>query len=379
MENSDSIFIAAGDPSADGPGKNLIEEILRLCPGLEVFGLGGPRMQAAGLEPLVDHRELAVLGFWEIVPKIAFFRALLRRSAAEILRRRPRAIILIDYPGFNLRLVKKVKSLGIPIIYYVSPQVWAWGGRRVELIRETVDMMLVIFPFEEEFYRRQGIKARFVGHPIVDRFRDIPDKAACRERMGIDGETPLIVLLPGSRTQEVRRMLPTMAKAAGIINRYVDRAAFLVAGIESVDRAAYHRTPGMRGIEAVFDRTPELIQAADFVITSSGTATIETAYFMKPMVVIYKTGFLSYQIAKRMVTLDSIAMVNIVAGRGIVPELIQAEATGHNIAREVVGILRDRERYDRIVEDLRDVRNKLGEGNAAQRAADAIREVASPC
>jgi lipid-A-disaccharide synthase len=163
MSVKDSIFISAGDPSADFPGKNLIDEIVRACPNYEMFGLGGPLMQKSGLTPLVDHTELALLGFWEVVPKYFFFRNLLQRSARLIREKKPKAVILIDYPGFNLRLAARVKHLGIPIIYYISPQVWAWGKRRIKKIRRLIDLMMVIFPFEEDFYKQHGLKVQFTG------------------------------------------------------------------------------------------------------------------------------------------------------------------------------------------------------------------------
>jgi lipid-A-disaccharide synthase len=232
MSGNGSIFISAGDPSADFPGKNLIGEIKRACPEIEIPGLGGPLMQEAGLQPLTNHKKLAVLGFWEVIPRCFFFRRLLEQSVDLIKEKRPKAIILIDYPGFNLRLAARVKPLGIPIIYYISPQVWAWGEKRIRTIRELVDLMLVIFPFEEEFYQKHGIPAKFTGHPIMDRFKSIPDKETCRERVapGVDGK--IIVLLPGSRIQEVKRMLPVMAASTEIIRRKINNVRFIVAAVE---------------------------------------------------------------------------------------------------------------------------------------------------
>ena len=379
MGNKDSIFISAGDPSADFPGRNLIDEMRRVCPGLDVFGLGGPLMQAAGLTPLADHRQLAIMGFWEVAPRFFFFRDLLHRAAAAIAERQPKAIIMIDYPGFNLRLAKRVRHLGIPIIYYVSPQVWAWGKRRLKTIKDNVDLMLVIFPFEETFYRKHGVTARFTGHPIVDRFRSFPDKAACRAKVGAEETKRLIALLPGSRLQEVRRMLPVMVEAAQIIKREMREASFIVAGVADIERGFYENIIGREDLAVSFGMTPEIIHGADLVITSSGTATIETAYFATPMVIIYKTGFVTYQIARRLIALDVIGMVNIVAGKKIVPELIQAQANGPEIAWEAMAILGDPARYARMAADLRAVRDQLGAGDAARQAAAAIMEAARVC
>jgi len=379
MENNQSIFISAGDPSADFPGKNLIGELHRLCPDLNFFGLGGPLMQEAGLEALTNHEELAVMGFWEILPKLFFFRRLLQKTVDEIKNRQPKAVILIDYPGFNLRLAEKVKPLGIPIIYYISPQVWAWGKRRVHAIKKLIDLMLVIFPFEEAFYQEQGVSARFTGHPIIDRYRNIPDKAACRRLVSIGPDKKLIALLPGSRLQEVKRMLPTMVEAAAIVSGKLPEVEFVIAGVNNIDSDIYARIIGNRDISVIKGSTPELINAADLVITSSGTATIETAYFMTPMVVIYKTGFLTYQIARRLIELEFIGMVNIVAGRRAVPELIQNQATSANIASHALEIISNRDLYNRMVEDLRSVRDKLGPGEAGRIAAEAVKEAARLC
>jgi lipid-A-disaccharide synthase len=379
MDSNESIFISAGDPSADFPGKILIDEIRHACPDIYVFGLGGPLMQEAGLKPMADHTWLAVMGFLEIIPRFFFFRDLLKRTAAEIEARRPRAIVLMDYPGFNLRLAKRVRSLGIPIIYFISPQVWAWGARRIKTIKRVVDLMLVVFPFEEPFYRRHEISVRFVGHPIVDRYRSFPDKMACREKLNITSEQRLIALLPGSRLQEIRRMLPEMVKASALIAENIPEAVFVVAGVNHIDQVVYRRIMGDASISVIVDRTPEIINGADLVIASSGTATVETAFFATPMFVIYKTGFMTYQIAKRLVKLDSIGMVNIVAGRKIVPELIQREANAKAIADQAMDILGDTLRYNRMISDLVTVREQLGSGNTGRRVLAAIQETVRLC
>lgn len=379
MSSKGSIFISAGDPSADSPGKKLIDEILPVCPQLKISGLGGPLMQKAGLSALADYRQLAVLGFWEILPKYFFFRRLLAECARRIEQDRPRAIILMDYPGFNLRLAKKVKRLGIPIIYYISPQVWAWGKRRIKTIARTIDLMLVIFPFEEEFYRKQGVPCVYTGHPVADRFADIPDRIACRKKIGFDQADRVIGLLPGSRRQELYRMLPVMVETSDRIGREIENSKFVVAAVKSIDRDIYKKMIGNRNIEIVAGLTPEVMKGSDLIITASGTATVETAFFTTPMIIIYKTGSLTYQIAKRLVKLESIGMANIIAGKRVVPELIQGEATSAAIAGEAIDILSDSSKYERMKADLEDVRDKLGTGDSSKTAFDAIREVVPLC
>ena len=379
MESKKSIFISAGDPSADFPGKNLIAEIAKRCNDIEIFGLGGPLMQDVGLKPMADYRKLAVLGFWEIVPQFFYFRQLMNQCVAEIKKRQPRVIILLDYPGFNLRLARKVKSLGIPIVYYISPQVWAWGKKRVDHIRDLIDLMLVIFPFEEEFYHLKGIEARFVGHPLVDRYGEIPSQDICRKRLEVAENKRLIAILPGSRTQEVKRMLPAMVAATDKLNRNLPDYQYIIGAVQNVDQGLYKNIVGERKIDIVIGVTPCLMRAADLVITSSGTATIETAFFETPMVVIYKTGWLTYQIARQLIELDMIGMVNIVAGKKIVPELIQNEASPGNLAETVASILTDDKQYQDIKIELKKVCEKLGRGETGQRTLDAIMERVPLC
>ncbi|MFH1701005.1 MAG: lipid-A-disaccharide synthase [Candidatus Zixiibacteriota bacterium] len=375
MNDKKSIFISAGDPSADFPGKNLIEEIKRFDSNIDIFGLGGPMMQEAGLSSLADYKKLAILGFWEIIPQINFFRKLLNQSILEIEKKKPGAIVLIDYPGFNLRLARRIRRLGIPIIYYISPQVWAWGKNRVSQIKNLIDFMLVIFPFEEEFYQNHQIPVKFVGHPITDRYKDFPDAKTCRAKLKIESGKKLIALLPGSRIQEVKRMLPVMIKTARRLSQQKANLEFIVAGIDNVPLSIYDNIISDSGIKISIGETPGIINASDLVITSSGTATVETAFFGKPMVVIYKTGGLTYRIAKHLITLDSIAMINIIMGRKIVPELIQKDASVANITREAKLLLTDGEKYAGTVKELNLVREKLGEGGCGRRAFEAIMEI----
>lgn len=379
MGNNGWIFIAAGDPSADFPGKNLIDEIRRDCPDVGLFGLGGPLMQQAGLEAIADCRDLAVMGFFEVVPKLLFFRRLMTRAVKMIAERRPKAVILMDYPGFNLRLAERIKPLGIPIIYYISPQVWAWGKGRVAAIKRLIDLMLVIFPFEEKFFRGHGIEARFIDHPLVDRYRDIPDKASCRAKLGYGGSERIIAILPGSRIQEIKRMLPVMMGATDIIRDKVSDMRLILAAVPGIDIEIYRTFTGGREVEIRAGVTPEILSASDLVITSSGTATVEAAYFGTPMIVVYKTGFATYQIARRLVSVESIGMVNIIAGRKIVPELIQSAATAETIAVNALELLQDKSRYNAMARDLKSVRDALGSGNAGRNAWAAIRERVRLC
>jgi lipid-A-disaccharide synthase len=362
-----SIFISAGDPSGDIAGYHLLRNLHASDKTTSFFGLGGRRMASIGQQQLVPGDQLAVLGFWEVARRFRFFQKLLAATVKQIEEHRPRAIVLIDYPGFNLRLAEKVRPLNIPIIYYVSPQIWAWGGKRIGTIKHLVDMMLLILPFEKEIYEKAGVKNQFVGHYLLD------DIDADLIKAPFNPGSDLVALLPGSRPQEVEKMLPVLAASAGILAEN-GKWRFAVAAVEGdID---YHRflTDTRVPIEIVRGKTRELIAESRLVLTSSGTATLETGIIGRPMVVIYRTGRLTYIIARRLVTLDKIALINITAGRKIVPELIQNDANPKKIAAKARKFLDDPVLSSEIAGELNRVTDLLGTSGAGERAAAAVRE-----
>lgn len=368
MDNS-PIFLSAGDPSGDTAASLLVAELGKLRPDWRYLGLGGLRLGRAGQQQLADADDLAVLGFWEVARKYSYFRRLFTTCVDRITEARPKAVILVDYPGFNLRLARKIKHLNIPIIYYISPQVWAWGKRRITQIKKLVDMMLVILPFEEKFYSEHGMTSRFVGHYLLE---DIP---ADYISSGVsDRKPPVLALLPGSRPQEIQRMLPVMLEAAADFNRKHGTRA-VVAGISDLFDYERH-LEGYRsdGIDIVYDNSRKVICDSHVVVTASGTATLEAAIIGRPMVVIYKTGLLTYMIARSLVRLDKIGLVNIVLGDKIVPELIQQRATARNICRELDRYLLDQEHYETVKGKLSTVPSLLGGTGASRRAAESIIE-----
>ncbi|MBU8934506.1 MAG: lipid-A-disaccharide synthase [candidate division Zixibacteria bacterium] len=359
------LFLSAGDPSGDNAAARLIQSIKAQDSGFRFFGLGHSRLAALGQEQLAESNRLAVLGFWEVARQWRFFRRLMYRCVEEIERRRPEAIILVDYPGFNLRLAQRVKKLGIPIIYYISPQVWAWGKRRVSQIRELVDLMLVILPFEEDFFRGHDIPVKFVGHYLLE---DIPPEYISSS----PPEANRLCLLPGSRPQEVHRMLPTMLETARILNHRYDTKA-VVAGLSGVVDYEKMASPyAADGITVEYDDPRRCIFESDLALTASGTVTLETGIIGRPMVVIYRTGFITYQIARRLIALDKIALVNLVAGEKLVPELIQQEASPVRISEELTKFMDDRQRYESVREHLCRVPEMLGGVGASDRAARLI-------
>ncbi|MCB2230693.1 lipid-A-disaccharide synthase [bacterium] len=360
-----ALFLCAGDPSGDIASARLLRALQSKHPDLTVFGLGGNRLAALGQEQLAKPSDLAVLGFWEVARRFRFFHRLMIRCVDEIERRKPSCVLLVDYPGFNLRLARRIKHLGIPIVYYVSPQVWAWAGKRIFEIKELVDRMLLILPFEQELYDSHGIPNTMVGHYLVE---DIPDEYIASDPPGAG----TLALLPGSRRQEIERMLrPMLAAAVRHLKVYGGKA--VVAGVQNAYdyESALEPFAGQR-IELVYDDSRRVLYESDLVVTASGTATLETGIIGRPMVIIYKTGWLTYQIAKRLVTLRSIGLVNLVLGEPTVPELIQHEASPKGIARELARYRDNADYYRRISQRLKSVAGLLGGKGASERAAAEV-------
>jgi lipid-A-disaccharide synthase len=359
------IFVSAGDPSGDNATARLLTELKQIKPLVATFGLGGERLKALGQEQLADGSDLAVIGFWEVVKKYRYFRNLMLRSVREIESRKPSCILLVDYPGFNLRLAERVKHLNIPIIYYISPQVWAWGGKRVRQIAELVDLMMVILPFEQEFYRPTGVRAEFVGHYLLE---DIPPTYISSPIPGSNQ----IALLPGSRPQEIERMLQPMCAAAAEYNRRHGSRA-VIAGL----KARYDYSPVLEryhdaGISLSYDDSRRVIYESDLAVTASGTATLETGIIGRPMVIVYRTGFITYHIARRLVKIDRIGLVNLVLGEKVVPELIQDEASPRAIVTELEKYHVDQAYRSRVKESLDTVPKKLAAPKTSKRAAELM-------
>jgi len=368
MSQENSIFISVGDPSGDIAGSHLMRELKARLPSVFFRGLGGRKMEAEGQRQLVPRSELSVMGFWEVAKKFFFFRELMNETVSRIRRDKPRAIILVDYPGFNLHLAKRVRDLKIPIVYYVSPQIWAWGQKRIHDIKRLVDLMLLILPFESEIYDNAGVKNIFVGHYLLD---DIDNSLI---RSPYDPESDLILLMPGSRPQEIQRMLPSLLGAARIL-AVRQKYRFAVAAVdEEIDYEASLAAMPLP-VEIVKGRARDLIAESRLVLTSSGTATLEIGIIGRPMVVIYKTGWLTFQIARRLVKVDKIALINWVAGKKIVPELIQHEASPERIASEANRFLNDDKLARETVGRLNETIASLGKPGTAARAAEAVMEL----
>lgn len=363
-----SLFVSAGDPSGDIAGFHFLRALLERHPELELFGLGGDRMKGLGQEQFVPGEQLAALGFWEVARRYLFFRRLFKRAVNEIKIRKPQALVLIDYPGFNLRLAKALKGSGIPIVYYISPQVWAWGKGRIPLMRELLDRLLVILPFEKEFFSDNQIEADYVGHYLLE---DIPAKLLDQR---YNPQSRIVTLMPGSRQQEIDRMLPTMLETARrLSDGYQVKIAGRSTGLHYDTILADY--PEFRE-SLVLDKTRELVAESALVISSSGTATLETALIGRPLIILYKTGWLTYQIARRVVAMKHIGLANIVAGESVAPEYIQSEANPAALAEAANALLGAETKRNEMVERFKQVRAALQPlpGGASARVAEIVSE-----
>lgn len=373
-----NLLLSCGEASGDLYAGALTRELRAMVPGITVRGMGGPRFEAAGGELIENYKDIAVTGFTAIPAKLPKLSAAMSRLVGEARNRRPDAFVAIDFFGFNARLARKLKALGIPVIYYVSPQIWAWRGGRIKTIRAIADRMLVIFPFEEAIYADAGVPVEFVGHPLVD-LAVASSKDAVRARLGLAAGAPTVALLPGSRPGEVRRILPDLVAAAARIKGQIDDAQFVLARAPSLSddlfRAATDANADLPFIAMAAGDTDAVLAAADVALTASGTATVQAALHDVPMVVVYRLSPIEYRLGKPFVSVDTYAMVNLIAGERIVPELIQDAFTPDAVAAEAVSMLTDADRARKIRAGLSAVRAKLGGPGASRRAAEAILKV----
>ncbi len=371
-------FISAGEASGEAYGAHLITALRDLMARATFFGLGGGRMRQAGCETLVDTRDVAVVGLAEVVSHLPGIYREFRKLISAADSRHPAAAILIDFPDFNFRLARKLHARGIPVFYYVSPQLWAWRPKRIELVRKYVTKMFVIFPFEEQFYRERGIKAEYVGHPLADR----PDPTLCRDNFartnGLDPKKQWIAILPGSRKKEVGMNLPEMVRAAEIIG---DAYEYVLPVAPTLDRSWLEEVLGSMSIpqniriRLAKDARASLSHARAGMV-ASGTATVEAALIGTPFVVVYRVSSVTWRLGRRLVKVPHFAMVNLIAGRQIVPEIIQHDFTGERVAAELHKILAGGSCRDTMISELAAVKCILRAHDdavtASQRAAQLI-------
>ena len=384
MTNKKIMFIA-GEASGDANAAGLIEALRSQAPGVQVFGAGGPKMRDAGMELVLDLTEHAVVGLVEVLKNYGEFRRIFWQLVREVEKRRPDAVVLVDFPGFNLRFAAQMKKRGIKVIYYISPQLWAWHASRAKQIERNVDLMLTIFPFEKDWYSQHAPKLRveFVGHPMADQLRTAAYLSVChpersegslaqtteilRFAQNDKREDNLVLLLPGSREREVAKIWPIMAK---FVDRMPDDLRLVAAAVDARSAAMIQHPR----VKVEVGKAQELMQRAALAITASGTATMECAYFGCPMIVVYKVNWLTYLIGRMIVTVNWLAMPNVIAGREIVPEFIQHDAKPDRIAAVARELLENTSKREAMQADLAAVVATLGGAGASERAAAFVLE-----
>ncbi len=370
------VLVSCGEASGDLYAGALVRAIRTLDPSVTVSGFGGAQLEAAGATLIGDYRGMSVTGLVEALAVLPRSYAMLRRIRAAAAAEPPDIFVAIDFPDFNFQLLPAMRRLGARVVYYVSPQIWAWRASRVQTLHKYVDRMLVIFPFEQPFYEQASIPVEFVGHPLIDLAVAKEPRDAWLRRMGLDPARPVVGLLPGSRPNELHNILPVLAEAARSIAQAIPNVQFVVARAPALADSLFEPAAAIKaaGLACVIveQATDEALAAADVVVTASGTATVQTALHGTPMVIVYRLSPFTYAMARRFVRVGTYGMVNLVAGRSVVPELIQDAFTPEAVAREVLSLLRDRSRSDTMRRDLADVRARLGGPGASLRAAKAV-------
>jgi len=371
MEKPRTVMIVAGEASGDLHGANLVREMKALDPSLAFCGVGGQRLEAEGVRLVARSSEMGVVGFTEVFSKLRLIVGVFFRLRRMLREEKPDLLILIDYPDFNLPLASAARRAGVRVFYYISPQVWAWRKNRIERIRRVVDRMAVILPFEAAIYAEKGVDVEFVGHPLLDTVKRTRSRKEALEAFGLRDAWPIVALLPGSREKEVTSLLAEMLGAAEILARNFAEAQFVLPLAETVDPGLVqgilrqHAVP----VSILPGQMADAVGISDAAIVASGTATLETALLQTPMVITYKISPLTAAVGKRLVRVRHIGLVNIIAGRTVVPELVQDDATAEKLAAEVKAILSDRQRSDAIRGELAAIRQMLGEPGASHRAA----------
>lgn len=374
-------MVIAGEASGDLHSSGVLREFKRIQPAIRFFGAGGDRMAAEGCQILYHIRDISFLGFSEVIRHLPFIRRMMNRLLFECRQRRPKAVVLVDYPGFNLRFARRLRRdpnlKSIPILYYVSPQVWAWHASRVREIDGLVDHMAVIFEFEVPLYQPTGLKTHFVGHPLLEVARAKQTKEEFRGSLCLSPDASILALLPGSRVQEVRNLFPIFLRTYRRLRKDFLRLQAMV-GCSSNLEAGFYRAilerENFSGEEVplLMGKTYDLLAHSDVALVASGTATLESAIFGTPLVMAYRVSVLTYLIGRRLVKIPDIALVNVVAGKRIVPELVQVEARPERIAAELTVLLNDADRRRDMVEELAKVRQKLGTPGASRKVAQIL-------
>ncbi len=365
------IMFSAGESSGDRHAAHMFLELKNLHSGIEALGMGGAAMREAGIDIRCDSSNIGVIGVVEVLKHYREIRQALKQMQRLLVDERPDLLVCVDYKEFNFKLAKFAKSIGVKVLFYVSPQVWAWRPGRVKQYGRVIDRMAVIFPFETAYYEAENVPVRYVGHPSIDKVHPRYTKHEDLERFGLDGERPVIGLMPGSRKQEIERLLPVMLDAAAIMLSHVPGTQFILPQAQSVsDELLWsYLDRSELAIKVIKNETYDAVQCCTAIMTSSGTATLEVALLQVPMVIVYKLSELTYWLGRLLVKTPFIGLPNIVAGKAVVKELIQHQASASHIAEEIVKLLSDQSYYDAVKSDLIAIKNTLGSGEGSKNMA----------
>lgn len=373
MTSNNNILIIAGEVSGDLIGASLLKELRAVQPNINIFGIGGDKMIEEGMNISFHINKLSFLGFAEVVKHLSFIKKVQREILKLVKMKNISTAVLIDYPGFNLSIAKKLKALGLKIIYYISPQIWAWGSSRIEKIRSTIDKMLVIFPFEETLYKNNNVPVEFVGHPMLERIaaHKYLSKTELIKKFKLDDQKEILLLMPGSRKHEVEKIFPAEIEAAAKLSDEFNLQV-VVACAQNMNAEIFRNLSVLKNFTLVTENIFDFMNHSKFGIIKSGTATLEAGLHQLPMIIVYKTVWITYLIGKNLVKLESIGLVNILFGEKIIPELIQSEVNADTIYERSKTILRDKTLYQNMKDKLSGLRVKLGTEGASKRAAKII-------
>ena len=375
---NNKLLVIAGEASGDLHGAALLKELKRIDKNISFFGIGGNRMQAEGMELLYHINQMSFLGFAEVVKHIPFIKKAQTEILREIEKRKIQTAVLIDYPGFNLNLAGKLKERNVQVIYYIAPQVWAWGLSRMKKIKKLVQKMLVVFPFEEKLFLHAGVNAEFIGHPLLEQiaYYNYLSKEELYDKFNLDKDKDILLLLPGSRVQEVKKIFPEVISAAKRLSEEFNLQT-VVACSQDIDESIFYELTDVDCFSVIKNHTYDLYKHARFGIIKSGTSTLEAGLFGLPMVVVYITNYLTYLIGRTVIKIDNIALVNIVAGEKIVKELIQNDVNPDKIYKESKAILIDEFKYNEIKSGLDLLKEQLGVIGASRKGAEIIYAILS--
>jgi lipid-A-disaccharide synthase len=373
---NNNLMMIAGEISGDLHGASLIKELKMLDPEINIFGIGGDKMQNAGMQIAYHINRMAFLGFVEVVRHIPFIKKVQKQLIELVKAKNINTAVLIDYPGFNLSIAKKLKRMDVKIVYYISPQIWAWGSGRINKIKKLVNKMLVVFPFEKSLYSNHNVDVEFVGHPLLERLKeyDFLSKEKLFEKYDLDRNKEILLILPGSRDQEVKHLFPEMIKAAVKLALEFNLQV-ITACSSNIDENLFNRITEEKDFKVIKNDTYNLLKNSKFGIVKSGTSTLEAALFQLPMIIVYKTSIPTYWIGKGLIKVDQIGMANIICGERVVPELIQNQVREKTIYEECKKILDDNKLYETIKSKFKLIKEKLGTEGASAKAALSIYKI----